>query len=268
MITIEDYLTQPRKDEYLAPDGLLHCQMCGTPRQKIIRPLDKTLIVRCRCQCQAETAQKEEAARKARELEDQYRSVGITDPVLRNATFESNTYDCPEMDFARKYVDHFPTMRARGMGLLILGDVGTGKTFLAACIANALLQQGVSVMMTSFGRILGNMPGITSGEQARYLNSFNRFELLIIDDLGAERDTPYVLEQVYSLIDIRYRSRLPLLITTNLTPDELQNPKRLDKERIYDRILERCYPLTVNSRQVRKDHTANNWEWMQSMLGK
>lgn len=270
MIAIGDCLTQPKtapkEDEYLAPDGLLHCKKCGTPRQTIIQPFDKPLVVRCRCQCQAEAAKQEEAARKARELEEQYRSVGISDPVLRCATFEASTYQSPEMDFAREYVAKFPTMLERGMGLLILGDVGTGKTYLAACVANALLRQGVPVLMTSLGRILGNMPGITSGEQGRYLDSFNRFQLLIIDDLGVERDTPYVLEQVYSLVDNRYRSRLPLIITTNLTPEELRNPQRLDRERIYDRILERCYPLTVNSRQVRKERAGANWEWMQDIL--
>lgn len=270
MIPIGDCLPQstavPKEDEYLAPDGLLHCKLCGTPRQVIIRPLDRTLIVRCRCQCQAEAAKQEEAARKARELAEQYRSVGIPDPVLRRATFEASAYQSPEIDLARRYVEKFPAMLERGMGLLILGDVGTGKTYLAACIANALLEQGVPVLMTSFGRILGNMPAITSGEQGRYLDSFNRFQLLIIDDLGVERDTPYVLEQAYNLIDNRYRSRLPLIITTNLTPEELRNPQRLDRERIYDRILERCYPLTVNAHQARKERAADNWQWVQGTL--
>lgn len=268
MIPIRECLIHPREDEYLAPDGLLHCKRCGTPRQKIIRPMDRRMTVRCLCQCQSEVAQQAEAARKARELEEQYRSIGITDPVLRSATFASDTYNTPEMAFARKYVDQFPAMRAKGMGLLIVGDVGTGKTFLAACIANALLQQGVSVLMTSFGRILGNMPGITSGEQTRYLDSFHRYELLVIDDLGAERETPYVLEQVYNIIDIRYRSRLPLIVTTNLSADELMDPDTLEKERIYDRILERCYPLKVNRHPIRKNLAAENWEWMQALLGR
>ena len=159
------------------------------------------------------------------------------------------------MQVAKRYADQWEQMRKSATGLLLWGPVGTGKTFLAACIANALLDRAVPVMMTSFGRILGGMPGVNTGEQNRYIDSFNSFDLLVIDDLGTERETEFALEQVFNVVDARYRARLPMIITTNLKLDELKNPKPVAKQRIYSRVLERCVPLCINRRALRKETT-------------
>ena len=186
MIALNEIMNQAREDERLGEDGLLHCIRCGTPRQKQLEVLGTQYLVRCLCSCQAEAAQKAEAARRAVELRDRvarYRSLGITDDSLKHATFENDRYGFPEMQVAKRYVDQWEQMRKSATGLLLWGPVGTGKTFLAACIANALLDRAVPVMMTSFGRILGGMPGVNTGEQNRYIDSFNSFDLLVIDDL-------------------------------------------------------------------------------------
>jgi len=117
---------------------------------------------------------------------------------------------------------------------LLWGDVGTGKTFLAGCIANALMERNIPVLMTSLPKLLNALGGIYSGERNEYLQSLNRYRLLIIDDLGVERDTPYVLEMVYFVIDERYKSGKLFIITTNLS---LQKLKELKAE--YQVILER-----------------------------
>lgn len=75
--------------------------------------------------------------------------------------------------------------------------------------------------------------------------------LLIIDDLGAERGTEYAVENVFNVIDRRYRSGKPLIITTNLHISMLTNEQSLDKKRIYDRILELCIPIGVNGASKR-----------------
>ena len=117
------------------------------------------------------------------------------------------------------------------------GDVGTGKSFFAGCIANALLEQGVPVLMTNFSRILNALSGLYSEEKNQYIDSLNQYSLLIIDDLGIERSTEFALEQVFNVIDSRYRSKLPLIVTTNMTLEELKNPQDLTRSRIYDRVL-------------------------------
>ena len=87
------------------------------------------------------------------------------------------------------------------MGLLLWGPVGTGKSFIAGCIANALLDQGVPVMMTNFARLLNKLTDMCVGDRNAYIDSFNSFPLLIIDDLGVERNSEFAREQVFSVID-------------------------------------------------------------------
>jgi DNA replication protein DnaC len=77
------------------------------------------------------------------------------------------------------------------------------------------------------------------------------YDLLILDDLGAERGTEYALEQVFAVIDARYRSRKPLVVTTNLTLDALKHPDDLAHARIYDRILEICAPILFGGENLR-----------------
>jgi DNA replication protein DnaC len=71
------------------------------------------------------------------------------------------------------------------------------------------------------------LTGMYSDDRNRFIESFNQYSLLIIDDLGIERNSEFALEQVFNIIDSRYRSRKPLIVTTNLTLDELENPKDL-----------------------------------------
>ena len=89
--------------------------------------------------------------------------------------------------------------------------------------------------------------------------------LLIIDELGAERGTEYAVENVFNVIDRRYRSGKPLIITTNLHISMLTNEQSLDKKRIYDRILELCIPICVNGASKR---TATAKEKMKEMQEK
>ncbi len=93
----------------------------------------------------------------------------------------------------------------------------------------------------------------------RFVQRFlNFFPLLIIDDLGVERNSEFAREQVFNIIDSRYRNQLPMIVTTNLTVDELKNPADLARERIYDRVLERCMAIRVNDQNIRKLNKAEN----------
>ena len=114
------------------------------------------------------------------------------------------------------------------------------------------MDQGVPVMMTNFARLLNKLTDMYSGDRNAYINSFNSFPLLIIDDLGVERNSEFAREQVFNIIDSRYRSQLPMIVTTNLTVDELKNPADLARARIYDRVLE------VSDQNIRKLNMAEN----------
>lgn len=143
-------------------------------------------------------------------------------------------------------------MQADNTGLLLWGDVGTGKSFFAGCIANALLEQCVPVLMTNFAKLLNALSGMYTDDRNAYIDSLNRYSLLIIDDLGVERSSTFAQEQVFHVIDSRYRSGKPLIVTTNLTLDELKHTEDTAKRRIYDRILERCVPIRINNLNIRQ----------------
>ena len=74
----------------------------------------------------------------------------------------------------------------------------------------------------------------------------------IIDDFGMERGTEYGLEQVYNVIDSRYRSKKPLIVTTNIPLQDLQHPQDTAHARIYDRLLEKCAPIRFSGENFRK----------------
>ena len=158
---------------------------------------------------------------------------------------------------AHAYVEHWPEAFKKNIGLLLFGDVGTGKSFLARCIANALLDQDVPVLMTNFPTILSRLCGTFGEDRTDFLDSLGDYDLLIIDDLGAERNTEYALEQMFSIIDSRYRSNKPLIVTTNLKLDELKHPPDLAHARIYDRILECCAPILFAGKNFREDNAAS-----------
>lgn len=154
-----------QEDEYRnEADHLIYCAKCKTPRQHHLVVLGKEMVVPIRCRCQQEVQDKEEAERKHREFLDQVsrlKANGLQDKSLREYTFANDKGYNPEMQKAHDYVAHWSEMKAKSIGLLLWGNVGTGKSFFAGCIANALLEQGVPVLMTNFSRILNNEPSGT-----------------------------------------------------------------------------------------------------------
>lgn len=150
-----------REDEYLGEDGFVYCKHYGSPRQKELDLGERKLKVRCLCICEAVKQEMAKDAARRQERGDRiarYRSVGMAEKALRRCTFENDLGYNPEISKAKKYVEHWEEMQRDSTGLLFWGDVGTGKTFIAACIANALIDRGVPVMMTNFSRVLSDLP--------------------------------------------------------------------------------------------------------------
>ena len=251
-------------DDYMDTEtGLLMCGKCHTKKQKKISFLGVERVVGCLCRCAAEEMERERE--KHREEEEllhirQMKSAGLQDSTFFDYTFANCDETHPCAKYARRYVGNFAEFQKNGQGLLFWGNVGTGKTFLAGCIANALMEKNIPVLMTSFPKLLNALGGLYSGEKNEYLKSLNQYRLLIIDDLGVERDTPYVLETVYLVIDERYKSGKPFIITTNLSLEELRNPADLEHGRIYDRIMERCVPVAFSGKNYRTDKGRKNME--------
>jgi DNA replication protein DnaC len=230
-------------------NGLLHCGECNTPKQHhlVIPELNTDTIVWCNCKCRhAEylKGQEERGNAKARQQIENMRTEAIQDKNIRDWTFANDDNANPAMsDKASRYFSKWQKMYAENVGLLLWGNVGTGKTYFSACIANALIDNGVSVLTTNFAKIINALSGFNIADKNSYINDFNRYKLLVIDDLGAERQSEFAQEIVFQVIDARYRSGQPLIITTNLTLNEIRNPQNAMCSRIYDRIIEMCVPI-------------------------
>ena len=202
---------------------------------------------------------------KANRIQQKRKRVFGSAQGLMDCTFDKDNGAVPQLAWARQYVEHWPEMRRENMGLLFWGPAGTGKTFAAACIANALVDLEVGVRMITLGEALLNLFGMSGEERIQYLEVLTTCGLLILDDFGVERRTPYAREQVYEIVNRRYLSGRPMVVTTNLTLKELKNADR-DDSRIHDRVLERCVPVCFDGTSLRQEKTAERVKRMQTLL--
>lgn len=267
---IEQASTIQREPWDYMQDGLLYCGKCHTPKQTQVELFGKIRKPLCLCKCAAEKRDKEQADMKQREQikrVGEMRRLGFPDADMQGMTFAADDGNTPKLSaIAQNYVDNFGEMRKQSKGLLFYGSVGTGKTFLAACIANALIDKGIPCMVTNFARLANAIGGTFDGKQA-YLDGLNKYELLVIDDLGAERETEYMGEMVHNIIDSRYRSGKPIIITTNLTAAEMTNATETRRQRIYSRLFEMCIPIEVSGDDRRKAKLRDGFKDASKILG-
>lgn len=265
--------SNPRNDcDYEDEQGFLVCGKCHTRKQTEVTLLDKTIRPFCLCKCEMEkrNAEEEELKRKEKERQIQdNRRVAFPKEERENMlqwTFANDDMQNKRITQAmQNYVDNFPEFRKQGKGLLLYGVCGTGKTFAACEVANALLDKGYSVLVTNFSRVLNTLQG--TFDKQDYIDTLNDYSLLVIDDLGIERSTEYAKEQVYNVIDGRYRAGLPMIITTNLSIDKIKNPDDIENMRIYDRIIEKCFPIEITGGSRRRQNVRNEYDEMKNLLG-
>ena len=245
------------EDDYIGEDGLLYCGMCKAPRQMVLEvPMVGTRIVPIMCPC--EIAKREaEAAREAMEAEqrriDGMCKIGITSPDYREMVLAADDGSDPKMRaIVDRYIEKRDLMRRENIGLLLHGSAGGGKTFWASALANAMIDHGNSAMITTLPRLVTAMSQDFEAEKSRILEQVERVQFLVLDDVGIERQTGYMAEKMFEIIDARYRSRRPLIVTTNLTLEEISNPQQMEYKRVFDRIVEMCQPIHVSGEGRRK----------------
>ena len=254
--------------EYMDQEGFLRCAVCHERVEYMacVPELGIERKVRCICSCMV----KERDAHKEQERQqdiERMRRICFKEANMYDWTFENDDRRNAQLsDAVERYAEMFENFKKDSKGLLIYGPVGTGKTYYAACIANRLIDKGIPVLMTNFSTLTNELHGMHEGKQT-YINSLNRYPLLILDDLGIERKTEYMVEMVYNIIDSRYRSGLPFIITTNLTADEIKKPQDVAYSRIYDRILERCFPIEVAGGSRRRQSLKDTHADVKAKLG-
>lgn len=228
------------------------CPVCG----------EKTLIMqpfniggkrieqkkRLECQCARGKREAEEAREKAHQTEAELMRKWSNMPYaltdFRGDTFaRDDRANASVSDTCKRYCERWDTMRRENFGIMFCGTVGTGKTFLSHSIANQLIAQGVNVCVTSVSRAVNYAR--FSEDRQKAIDLLCSFDLLVVDDLGTERDTEIAREFMFSLIDQRARTKKPLVVTTNLNPQALNAVSDTGLKRIYDRVMELC-PIQFN----------------------
>lgn len=260
----------PSPGDYTGEDGRLYCGRCHTPKEVKVKFRNLPgRTFRCMCKC-------EEAELKRREERDAFdermrslnrlRDASMMDSKYREASLKSYVVTDKNRkikSLAEKYVANFSQMYSENQGLVFYGHVGSGKSYTAACIANELLAQNIPVIMTSFVKIMQN---IMNSNESEYIAMLNSAKLLIIDDLGAERSTDYALEKVYNIVDSRLRVSRPMILTTNLELADMMNTADIRYKRIYDRILEVCFPVQFTDLSFREGTAHNRYMRMQKFM--
>lgn len=166
-----------------------------------------------------------------------------------NSTFENykitnknkNAYEN-----VKKYVDKL-IKGTTNKGLFITGAYGVGKTYLASCIANEIIKNGKSVIFGTLIQLLDFIRDSYSDSEVSdkdYLNLYSSVDLLVIDDLGKEKPTEWVLEKLFLIVNNRYNNYLPIVITTNYNRNQLRERLCINKNySIVDSIISRLYEM-------------------------
>lgn len=258
-------------DDYTGKDDLLYCGKCGTPKQCIVKISGNAIKVPCMCKCAEEDYKRSEEEERKRQRQyriEQAQEKGFADRSLSKCKFEHDDSPYSQMStIARNYVKHFQEMSKEGKGLVFFGKLGTGKTFYAACIANQLIREGYKVLVTSFPRLSNNLMERMDGRQ-EYLDSLDDYDLIVIDDFSVERSTEYMMETVYTVVDARYKSGKPLIVTTNLTREQISDTNSdIRRARIISRLYEMCFFVESEGKDRRIRQMREDYGRLGEMLG-
>lgn len=156
------------------------------------------------------------------------------------------------LDAVERFVKTMYENKAKkmGRGLLIYGFDGRGKTFIAGCLCNELLDKGFRAIMTSTRRLRSQVDE-KFGSRNAMLDWLCGHDVVALDDIFADKNTDTGREFVFDVIDALYKRRVPVIATTNMSKNYMMNPSDADKPSIV-RLKERCEKLELTGRNRRQ----------------
>ena len=259
--------------DYTDAEGMLCCGECRKPKQmRLDVPMIGERVVPILCDCGIARRDAEEAymeAQRRQQRINELRMAGILSRDHLGMTFDADDGTDPKMaTIARNYVENWREIKQQpSPGLLLTGGVGGGKTFWAACIANALIDRGYSALVTNVPTLIQGMAEDFERNKRRILDNIASVDLLVLDDIGFERSTSYGHEKLFEIIDARYLSKRPLIVTTNLSFPEMENPAQMEYKRVFDRIIGMTRPVHVKADGRRKRIAQESARTMDKLLG-
>ena len=231
-------------------DGILICGKCNAPKQAWVRWLpdengnQQSRLVPVMCKCELDEDAREQADMRRNRFEMRLRDarsdIGAT--MTSGAFSGDDGSNAPVRTLCERYVDRFDEMRNDNMGILLYGSNGTGKSFFASCIVNALAERSVVTAFVTSAALVGVLSDQRERDAA--IDAISGIGLLCIDDLGSERESSYASELLYTAIDARYRAKKPTIVTTNFDLAKMATTDNVWQKRIFERVTEMC-PITV-----------------------
>lgn len=255
-IMIEDVEFAYDSEKEYIKDGHAYCKVCHERKDgDVMEFFGNKMILRVACKCDREIEKQRKQREKQMEIERLKRNCFNS---MREWSYTFENYQGEEnqsLIIAKNFVKDYEEMKKENIGLLFYGSVGSGKTYLACSVANSLIEQyQISVKIRNFAQIINELQKSSfEFDKNAYIESLVNTSVLILDDLGIERDTSYAKEQVYNIVNSRYLKQKPTIFTTNLSYEKIQNCKdSVEYQRIYSRIIEMCIPVMVVGEDFRK----------------
>ncbi len=196
------------------------------------------------CRCRPQRIARAKARNLSALIPRRYRDVAFDRPPVTEIEPRAVVGE------VRRFVDRIDEHLDAGRGLWFMGPVGTGKTTLAMLVSNAALAAGRSVAIYSLPRLLNEIRD-TLQSHVNLLDRLAAVDLLHIDDVGAERTTDWVLEELYSIVNARYEDQRSMVITTNI--DNREALCEQIGERTVSRLTEMCEELPLLGHDRRMD---------------
>jgi DNA replication protein DnaC len=191
------------------------------------------------CRCRGQIVGERRARGLSNSIPRKYRGVSFDRPPVTEMPSAT-------VQVVRAYVRNLPQRLGEGRGLWFYGDVGTGKTTLAMLVSKTALEAGRSVAIYSLPRLLAEIRDTyEEGSRHSYTDLLDRLaevDLLHVDDVGTEKTSPWVLEQLYAIVNARYEEQRSIILTTNLDREALAeqiNPRTVS------RLEEMCEELPL-----------------------
>lgn len=205
------------------------------------------------CECREQRLKRGRVRGVASAIPPRYQGVSFDRPPVSDMARSAETRDA--VGKVRAFIDNLEANLAKGQGLWLFGDTGTGKTTLAMLASKEALEQGNSVAIYSLPKLLARIRRTyeTDPNEDSYTRFFERLtsvDLLHIDDFGAEKRSDWVLEQLYALVNERYEDERSIMLTTNLTVDKLEDQIGA---RTVSRLTETCEQIPLFGADRRLD---------------
>jgi DNA replication protein DnaC len=208
--------------------------------------IDEATRVAVPCRCRPGRVERRRARSLSAVIPRRYRGASFDRPPVSDMP-------AAQVQVVRRYVRDLDANLEAGRGLWFFGDVGTGKTTLAMLVSRAALERGRSVAIYSLPRLLAEIrqtfETAAEGSYVDFLDRLAAVDLLHVDDVGAEKTSEWVLEQLYAIVNARYEEERSILVTTNLERDELVEQVR---ERTVSRLEEMCTLVPLFGEDARR----------------